>query len=606
MNMIPKSFDPSEPAPAADMPAPDADAAGRTSTLDLVDSVDRHIWHVLARATHGASPIAISTAWYDWLAHIAISPGLRVQLTLEARAMAFEHWKQFWIQTGFTLPRSPEEFGALTEARLKFIQDAYDEWVNWLTRSTARPVGVSRVHAERTSFSLRQVLEAFHPRNFLLGNPEALRTTADEAGANLMRGLGYFVEDLSDAARLSPPGRDGEAASELGETLATTPGKVIYRNRLIELIQYEPATAQVKREPILITPAWIMKYYILDLSAQSSLVKYLVDSGFTVFMISWRNPGPDDRNLSFDDYRQLGVVAALDAIGSVLPGIAVHAVGYCLGGTLLSVAAAAIAREDEGRLASMTLLAAQTDFTEPGELAVYIDEAQLAALDADMESHGYLDGDQMAAAFALLRSRDLIWRRIQTEYLLGQRGEQIDLVKWNEDVTRMPYRMHSQYLRHFFLNNDFVQGRLTVDGQPVAVSDIRAPIFALGTTKDHVAPWRSVFKIHLFADTEVTFALTNGGHNAGVVSPPDHPHRTHWIHTRLDGDHYVDPDHWKGEAEEREGSWWPSWRDWLAGKSSGERKPKRIKRADIAGNEIGSGETLPAAPGQYVRETVPG
>ena len=601
MNAIPRSLATPVPDSPADTSIAGGDEPSPTGGLDLVDSIDRHIWHVLARATHGASPIAISTAWYDWLAHIAISPGLRAQLTLEARAMAFEHWKQFWIQTGFTLPRSSEEFGALTEARLKFIQTAYDEWVTWLTQSTARPVGVSRVHAERTSFSLRQVLEAFHPRNFLLGNPEALRTTADEAGANLMRGLGYFVEDLSDAARLSPR-PEADTSSDLGKTLATTPGKVIYRNRLIELIQYEPTTSQVKREPILITPAWIMKYYILDLSAQSSLVKYLVDNGFTVFMISWHNPGPDDRNLSFDDYRQLGVLAALEAIDAVLPGIPVHAVGYCLGGTLLSVAAAGLAREEKTRLASMTLLAAQTDFTEPGELAVYIDEAQLAALDADMESHGYLDGDQMAAAFALLRSRDLIWRRIQTEYLLGQRGEQIDLVKWNEDVTRMPYRMHSQYLRHFFLNNDFVQGRLTVDGHPVAVSDIRAPIFGLGTTKDHVAPWRSVFKIHLFADTEVTFALTNGGHNAGVVSPPDHPHRTHWIHTKFDCDHYVDPYQWKTQAEEREGSWWPSWRDWLAGKSTGQRKPKALKRADIDGNMLASGDALAEAPGLYVRE----
>ena len=319
-------------------------------------------------------------------------------------------------------------------------------------------------------------------------------------------------------------------------------------------------------------------------------------------MISWRNPGRGDRDLSFDAYRKLGVQAALDAIATQNRGNRVHAVGYCLGGTLLSVTAAALARDGHDRLASLTLLAAQVDFRDAGELALFIDEAQLAALDADMNAIGYLDGSQMAAAFTLLRARDLVWRRVQEEYLLGKLGELIDLMIWNADTTRMPRRMHSEYLRQFFLNNDFVQGRCMVDGRPVAVSDIRAPIFALGTQKDHVAPWESVYKIHLFADTDVTFALTNGGHNAGVVSPPGHPRRHHLIHTKADSEHYVSPQDWLGLAEARDGSWWPSWVEWLKARSSGDCPAPAPARVPCEDNLLPEDAKLPEAPGRYVRE----
>jgi polyhydroxyalkanoate synthase len=311
-------------------------------------------------------------------------------------------------------------------------------------------------------------------------------------------------------------------------------------------------------------------------------------------MISWRNPGVEQRDLDMEDYRRLGIGQALEAIAAIVPERRVNAVGYCLGGTLLAIAAAVLARAGDERLGSVTLLAAQTDFREPGELSLFIDDGELAFLEDIMWDQGYLDTKQMAGAFQLLRSNDLIWSRLLRNYLMGRREAVTDLMAWNGDATRMPYRMHSQYLRRLFLRNDLSEGRYRVDGRPAVLSDIRAPVFAVGTESDHVAPWRSVYKIQLLTDTEVTFLLTSGGHNAGIVSEPGHPRRHYRIAHRRPDERYLDPDTWFARTAHAEGSWWPAWEAWLAARSSGQAAPPAM------GAPEQGYVPLEDAPGSYV------
>ena len=332
-----------------------------------------------------------------------------------------------------------------------------------------------------------------------------------------------------------------------------------------------------------------MKYYVLDLSPHNSLVKHLVDQGHTVFMVSWRNPDEKDRDLGLDDYRSLGVGAALDAIGEIAPGRSVHAAGYCLGGTLLAIEAAAMAVRGDDRLASLSLLAAQADFTEAGELTLFMRESEVAYLEALMRGQGYLSGRQMAGAFQMLRSNDLVWSRLVHDYMLGRRCEMTDLMAWNADVTRMPARMHAEYLRKLYLDNDLAAGRYMVDGHTVRLADIRIPIFAVGAERDHVAPWRSVYKITFCtAETDVTFVLASGGHNTGVVAAPGDPRASYKVRKTSANERYTDPSAWQEAAPRVEGSWWPRWNSWLAEHSTGRIEAQRLDAL------------LADAPGTYV------
>ncbi|MFA5899278.1 MAG: alpha/beta fold hydrolase [Hyphomicrobium sp.] len=569
----------------------------------FADIVDRTVHAAMARVTLGLSPAAILEAYFDWIMHLAAAPGKQSQLAQKA----LRKWLRLMHYTA-AVAGNPQDLECCIEPLpqdRRFRGEAWKTWPynimsqafllqqQWWHNATVGVRGVTGEHERQVEFMTRQILDMFSPSNFILTNPEVLQKTVSDHGMNLVRGFWNYLEDWERSTDDRPP--IGLDAFKVGENLAVTPGKVIYRNDLIELIQYEPRVKRVKAQPILIVPAWIMKYYILDLRPENSLVHYLLDQGFTVFMISWKNPTSEDRNLSFEDYRKLGVEAALDVVRTVVPDKKVHAVGYCLGGTLLSVAAATLAREQRDVLATVTLLAAQVDFKEAGELTLFVNEGQVSFLEDMMWQQGYLDARQMSGAFQLLRSNDLVWSRMVRDYLMGERQALFDLMAWNADSTRMPYRMHSDYLRRLFLDNQLSEGRLHTDGKIVALTDIRVPVFAVATETDHVAPWRSVYKLNLLLDTDVTFLLTTGGHNAGIVSPLASHSRAYRVASRTDQDAYLDPDTWYARMMPQDGSWWPEWVRWLDRHSSGEMNAL----------QPGGGKLTPLgpAPGTYVLQT---
>ncbi|UCE30612.1 MAG: alpha/beta fold hydrolase, partial [Burkholderiales bacterium] len=472
---------------------------------------------------------------------------------------------------------------------------AYQNNVALMREAISDVDGVTEYHGELLEFAVRVLLDSSSPANYLASNPELLALTRDEQGQNLVRGLANWIEDMHRTIEGIEP--VGAEEFEVGKSLAVTPGKVVFRNELIELIQYTPTTKQTYAEPLLIVPAWIMKYYILDLSQRNSLVRYLVDQGHTVFMMSWKNPDEKDREIGMDDYLEKGFHAALDAVTAIVPRRKVHAVGYCIGGTLLSIGAAALARDEDERLASVTMFAAQTDFSEPGELAFFINPSQLAMLEATMHRKGVLESRQMGGAFAMLRAQDLIWQPIVTNYLKGQRAPMIDLMAWNADGTRMPWKMHSEYLYRLYLDNELATNRFPVGGRLVRLSDIRVPMFVVGTETDHVAPWKSVYKVdNLVRSDDFTFLLTSGGHNAGIVSGPVNPKRRYRVKTRGLAEPHLAPDDWMEAAAKHDGSWWPEWHRWLATRSSGPGKPPAMG-APRAGYKV-----LEDAPGRYVRQ----
>ncbi|MFO1421948.1 MAG: alpha/beta fold hydrolase [Candidatus Competibacteraceae bacterium] len=539
----------------------------------IPETIDRVVNANLARGTAGISPAVLAMAYLDWLMHLGLAPGRQGLLTEKAiRKMV--RLSLYAFKSGQN-PNTPPCIEPLPQDH-RFDDEGWRQWPynliyqsflltqQWWYNATTHIRGVDKRNEAIVSFVTRQILDMYSPANSPLTNPEILRATMEEGGQNLVRGWTNFMADMEKLVAGKRLDESGERFV-VGHDVGVTPGKVVFRNHLIEVIQYQPATQQVYAEPILIVPAWIMKYYILDLSPHNSMVRYLVEKGHTVFMISWKNPTAEDRDIGMDDYRQYGVMAAMDAVSTILPGRKIHTVGYCLGGTLLTVTAAAMARDGDNRVRTITLFAAQTDFTEAGELLLFINESQVAFLEDMMWDQGYLDAGQMVGAFQLLRSNDLIWSRMVHDYLLGQRQPLNDLMAWNADQTRMPFRMHSEYLRHIFLGNELATGHYKVKGRSIAITDIRAPIFTVATEQDHVAPWRSVYKINLLADAEqVTFLLTSGGHNAGIVSEPGHGRRSYQMACRTDQDRYIDPDTWQSITPKQQGSWWPAWETWLA------------------------------------------
>ncbi|MGH8278910.1 MAG: PHA/PHB synthase family protein [Gammaproteobacteria bacterium] len=534
----------------------------------------------------------IAEAYLDWGLNLTLSPGRQLELA------------ERFVQSGARLAKA--FFGTVPETDdARFAGDAWQRkpfaWFALAARereafwdlACAPLPGMNRHNAALMRFYTQQILEFSSPANVPLLNPQVLQTTRQEHGRNLLRGAQQALTDGLSALSKQP---QEHAHYRVGENLAVTPGKVIYRNALMELIQYTPTTDTVYAEPVLIVPAWIMKYYILDLSTSNSLVHWLVAQGHTVFMISWKNPGSEDRDLSMEDYRTLGVLEALKAVSAIVPRRKIHVAGYCVGGTLLAITLAAMARAGGERLKTATLFAAQTDFEDAGELKLFIDEMALYWLDRQMAHKGYLDSAQMGGAFSLLRSRSLIWSRLIHDYWLGESDAGFDIMAWNADGTRMPRRMHIDYLRDLYLENRFAQGKYVIGGHAVSMGDVNLPMFVVGTLTDHVAPWKSVYKIrNLKRLGETTFALTNGGHNAGIVSEPGRPRRYYQLGSWNADAPYESPEDWAAHAPKHEGSWWPAWQAWLAEHSGKERvAPPATGTADQAYKVLGD------APGTYV------
>lgn len=564
-------------------------------------NLDRAIRAAVAKVTGGISPRAVMETWHNWALHLSRSPGRQLELMEQAQTNAFRVMAYgLGLSSGAdTAPFTPKQQDH------RFADPAWDTYPfnlfkqgflavqDWWDYATDDIRGLHKQDTDRAKFQVRQMLDLASPSNFLATNPQIIEATMRERGANLVEGATHFTQDLMQM--LTQTHKPPPEGFEIGKDLACTPGKVIFRNDLFELIQYSPQTETTHPGPILFVPAWIMKYYILDLSPHNSMVNYLVQQGFTVFMISWCNPTADQADLSLEDYRRRGVLAALDVINRVVPGQKVHANGYCLGGTLLAIAAATMARDGDDRLASVTLMAAQVDFAEAGELLLFVDESQVAFVEDMMWEQGYLDHPQMTRTFASIRAEDLIYSRAVNRYFLGKDDLPSDILVWNGDTTRMPAKMHSEYLRGLFLENRLTAGRFAVEGRVIALKDIKLPMFLIATETDHIAPWRSVYKTKLFTDCDLTFVLTNSGHNGGIISEPGHRGRHFRIAHRASGAHYIGPDPWVAENDVAPGSWWPEYAGWLAGQSA--------EPGPLPATGCPEYPPLCLAPGTYVHQT---
>jgi polyhydroxyalkanoate synthase len=475
-----------------------------------------------------------------------------------------------------------------------FIKQSYLLTARWLQSTVRNVEGLDDKTAQKVDFYTRQFVDALSPSNFVLTNPEALRATVESRGENLVKGLQNLLADLERGkGRLSISMTD-VTAFKVGQNIATTPGKVIFRNDLIELIQYQPTTDTVCQVPLLIIPPWINKYYILDLRRENSFIKYAVDQGHTVFVISWVNPDARLARKSFEDYMFEGPLAAMDAIRDASGANGVNLVGYCIGGTLLACTLAYIAGKGgmtlAGRVKSATFLTTMVDFKEAGELGVFIDDAQISALEEKMNERGYLEGGEMATTFNMMRANDLIWSFVVNNYLLGKDPFPFDLLYWNSDSTRMPAAMHSFYLRRMYHENRLAEpGGITLGGVALDLGKIKCPAYIVATREDHIAPWKSAYRATQLYKGPIKFVLAASGHIAGVVNPPAAKKYCHWVNDRLP----ANPDEWLADGRQIEGSWWPDWDAWAKGFAG----PRGVK-ARVPG--AGKLKALADAPGGYV------
>lgn len=454
--------------------------------------------------------------------------------------------------------------------------------------------GLNPHDARKIDFYTRQFIDAMSPSNFLMTNPEVLKATIDSNGENLVKGLENLLEDIESGKGNLRISMTDKSAFTVGKNIATTKGKVVFRNDLIELIQYEATTKDVYKTPLLVIPAWINKYYILDLQPDNSCVKWAVDQGHTVFVISWVNPDEHLSKKTFDDYMMEGPLAALNAIEKATGEKSISVFAYCLGGTLMSITLAWLhAKKQQDRVKSITYLTTMIDFSEAGELSVFIDEEQLQLLENRMSQQGYLEGSEMAMTFNMLRANDLIWSFVVNNYLLGKDPFPFDLLYWNSDSTRMPAAMHSFYLRNMYQQNKLAKPNgITIAGVPIDLRTVKTPTYMLSTREDHIAPWKSTYAATQIFSGSIRFVLAASGHIAGVINPPAKQKYCHWTNDKLP----KSPDEWLKSAQEHPGSWWPDWNKWQE-QFAGEKVPARV---------IGEGKLKPLedAPGSYVKVMV--
>ena len=581
---------------------PDPEVVGR-SMADIAERSQRIVSDWLKRQKQNepaVDPLNIGHAFLEMTARLMVNPAQMIQ----AQMGFWQDYMTLWQSTArrmMGMESKPVIEASAGDRRFKdnawndneifdFIKQSYLLSARYVTDVVKQVDGLDPKTAQKVDFYTRQFIDAMSPSNFLLTNPEVLRKTAETGGENLLKGLNNLLSDLERGkGRLRIKMTDMDAF-KLGENIGVSPGKVVYQNDLMQLIQYSPTTEQVLKRPLLIGPPWINKFYILDLRPKNSLVRWAVSQGHTVFMISWVNPDEHLAEKGFDDYMTEGYLAALDAIEQATGEREVNAIGYCLGGTLLSATLAYMATKRDNRIKSATFFVTMMDFAEAGELGVFIDEEQLNSLEEKMNRRGYLEGSEMANTFNMLRANDLIWSFVVNNYLLGNEPFPFDLLYWNANSTRMPARMHSFYLRKMYQENLLKDpGGISLAGVPIDLRKIKTPAYFLSTREDHIAPWKSTYRGTQLLSGPKRFVLAASGHIAGVVNPPESGKYGHWINTDLP----PDPEEWLKGATEMAGSWWPDWHRWITSLND-EKVPARTPGD-------GKLKAIEDAPGSYVR-----
>jgi polyhydroxyalkanoate synthase len=590
----------------ADSSQSHADAVAFAANFAKIAEQSQHlIKEFLSRNAPGASfgtgdPLHMGGAFAEWFARMLSEPQKMVELQIGWWSDTMQLWQQM-TQQFLGEEHSPVIEPDARDKRFRdsawqenivfdYIKQSYLLAARWAQRSIHDTPGMDSHTLKKIDFYTRQFVDAMAPSNFLLTNPEVLKKTLETNGENLVKGLRNMLEDLEQSKGPLRVSMTDVDAFEVGKNLAITDGKVIYQNDLIQLIQYEPLTKEIFKTPILVIPPWINKYYILDLQPQNSLVRWMVEQGHTVFVVSWANPGEALGHKGFEDYLKEGPLAALEAIKAATGEETINAVGYCLGGTLLAITLSYLkAKKQDHRIQSATYLTTMIDFSEAGELSVFIDEEQLRSLESRMSGKGYLEGADMAVTFNMLRANDLIWSFVINNYLLGKDPFPFDLLYWNADSTRMPAAMHSFYLRNMYQKNLLATpGGITLAGVPVHLEKVATPAYMLSTREDHIAPWKSTYASTQIYQGPIRFVLAASGHIAGVVNPPAKKKYSYWTNNALP----ASPDAWLAKSKENAGSWWPDWQKWIS----------TYTKEKVPARKVGSGKLKPLekAPGSYV------